>query len=137
MSWTRTTRTWHLWIGLIMSAFLLIDAGTGLILSEPWIIGYKKGKPAAAAPAPAAAVDKAPAGTAGGELRPPAPAAGPTDKAAKLYRFFKGLHQGRVGSVNLKWLADLIAVAVILLTLTGIWMAVIRLWARSRGRGAC
>ncbi|STO36655.1 Uncharacterised protein [[Flavobacterium] thermophilum] len=35
----RKMRNLHLWIGLISSIFLLVEAVTGLLLSEPWLIG--------------------------------------------------------------------------------------------------
>lgn len=35
----KKTRRAHLWIGLIASVFIFIDALSGLILNEPWLIG--------------------------------------------------------------------------------------------------
>lgn len=32
----------HLWIGLITSIFLLVEAVTGLLLAEPWLIGEQE-----------------------------------------------------------------------------------------------
>jgi uncharacterized iron-regulated membrane protein len=32
----------HLWIGLITSIFLLMEAVTGLLLAEPWLIGQQE-----------------------------------------------------------------------------------------------
>ena len=32
-------RNIHLWTGVVLSAFIIIEALTGLIQSEPWIIG--------------------------------------------------------------------------------------------------
>jgi hypothetical protein len=32
----------HLWIGLITSIFLLVEAVTGLLLAEPWLTGQQE-----------------------------------------------------------------------------------------------
>lgn len=39
MRYTRKMRSIHLWTGIILSVFIIIEALTGLIQSEPWIIG--------------------------------------------------------------------------------------------------
>lgn len=35
----KKTRKLHLWIGLISSVFILIQSVTGLLISEPWLVG--------------------------------------------------------------------------------------------------
>ncbi|GMB08778.1 PepSY-associated TM helix domain-containing protein [Thermolongibacillus altinsuensis] len=37
----KKTRNLHLWIGLICSVFLLLEATTGLLLTERWLMGMK------------------------------------------------------------------------------------------------
>lgn len=32
----------HLWVGLILAVFLVIEAITGLILAEPWLVGQSQ-----------------------------------------------------------------------------------------------
>ncbi|ANB60036.1 pepSY-associated TM helix family protein [Anoxybacillus amylolyticus] len=39
----RKMRNVHLWIGLITSLFLFIEAGTGLLLTERWLMGSSSG----------------------------------------------------------------------------------------------
>jgi uncharacterized iron-regulated membrane protein len=38
----QTARKIHLWVGLILSLVLLIEAVTGLILAETWITGQQR-----------------------------------------------------------------------------------------------
>lgn len=45
MKYIRFMRSLHLWLGLILTVFLLVEAVTGLILSEPTIIGINKAQP--------------------------------------------------------------------------------------------
>jgi uncharacterized iron-regulated membrane protein len=37
----KKTRNLHLWVGLICSVFLLLEATTGLLLTERWLMGVK------------------------------------------------------------------------------------------------
>jgi hypothetical protein len=47
-----------------------------------------------------------------------------------VFKLAKGLHQGRLGEWNIKWLIDLAAIGMIILTLTGIYIAIPLLRAR-------
>ncbi|MDP4084367.1 MAG: PepSY-associated TM helix domain-containing protein [Bacillota bacterium] len=38
----KKVRRAHLWIGLIASVFLFVEAFTGLILNEPWLVGQSQ-----------------------------------------------------------------------------------------------
>ena len=38
----RKVRRAHLWIGLIASVFIFIEALTGLLMTEPWLIGQSE-----------------------------------------------------------------------------------------------
>ncbi|UUZ85897.1 PepSY domain-containing protein [Paenibacillus sp. P26] len=38
----RKYRQLHLWIGLICSVFILVESVTGLLLSEPWLMGSQQ-----------------------------------------------------------------------------------------------
>lgn len=44
----------------------------------------------------------------------------------------RGLHEGRIGNTNVKWLIDLIAVALMILTGTGIYLSIKVLAAESK-----
>jgi hypothetical protein len=48
--------------------------------------------------------------------------------------FIHGLHEGRIGSTNVKWLADVAAVGLMILTLTGISLSIQTLRAQNRSR---
>lgn len=39
MRYYRKIRNIHLWTGAVLSVFIIIEALTGLVQSEPWIIG--------------------------------------------------------------------------------------------------
>lgn len=39
--------------------------------------------------------------------------------------FAKGLHQGKIGNLDLKWLVNLAGLGIIVLTLTGIYMSIV------------
>jgi hypothetical protein len=43
--------------------------------------------------------------------------------SGSLTGFIKGLHQGQIGTMNIKWLIDLVAVAMMFLTGTGIYLS--------------
>lgn len=123
----------HLWVGLILAVLILIEAVTGLILAEPWLVGQDKtqrpqveqsqrteqlNKPGDKNAAPGgqfATMDKKPA-------------------ASSAFGLAKGLHQGKLGTLNLKWLASLTAIGLIILTLTGLYIAIPLLKARRRNR---
>lgn len=36
----------------------------------------------------------------------------------------RGLHEGRIGTTNIKWLIDLVAIALMALTGTGIYLSI-------------
>ncbi len=119
----------HLWVGLILAAVLIIEAVTGLILAEPGWFGQTKGRP----PGLAAAQEQAPEAA-----RQGAPRGGQQPGAAQgtfsLYSLAKGLHQGKVGGMNLGWVVDISAVGLVVLSLSGVYMAVPLLRARRRRR---
>jgi hypothetical protein len=182
----KKTRSLHLWIGLISSVFILIQSVTGLLISEPWLIGGESrggfppgGMPAAmasgaAGTANAGATDAATAasGTAASDANGTAgaavgtngngQAAGATDNSAAqgaaggfagdqngrgmnrdsgsggegggLVGFVKQLHEGMINGTSFKFVVDLTAIAMIILTSTGILLSVRTLRAQSRQR---
>lgn len=133
-------RQLHLWIGLFASILILIEAVTGLLMVEPWLIGANK-------PAPeqrvqqGGPVDGGATVREGGEYaRPAGPKAlqdldpGTAGRQNSLIGLIKGLHAGRIGNMNLHLFLDLVAVALIILTTTGIVLSINTLKAQSAAR---
>ncbi|MEI7026341.1 PepSY-associated TM helix domain-containing protein [Paenibacillus sp. y28] len=165
----KKTRQLHLWIGLVTSIFILMQAVTGLLMSEPWLIGMsggEGGRPAmtagtnagaaqgfgqqpagsasgaqsadtsAAQPSAATANTSTDAqGTAGGRTVMQQPGQGPDQGgSSSAMRIIKGLHEGKIGGTNIKWLIDLTAVGMMILTVTGISLSIKALRAQAKGR---
>lgn len=106
----KRTRQIHLWIGLVCSVFILVQAVTGLLLMEPWLIGGgKEGVPGQR-------------GQMGGE-------------GGGNVGFIKNLHAGKIGNTDIGWLIDLGAIGLIILTVTGITMSIKILKAQRIRRG--
>lgn len=127
----------HLWIGLITSIFLLVEAVTGLLLSEPWLIGQQKREEhRALIPSDGNSVRSLPSGDmrgfseSGGMEERVRDAGGSPDSLAGIIR---GLHEGRIGQWDVSWAIDIAAIAIILLTVSGIYLS-IRLLAVQRNR---
>lgn len=109
----RKMRKLHLWIGLLTSVLLLVEAVTGLIMMEPWLIGgeaHGHGGEGGRRPE--------------GELPPGVGGASVVSTAFSLQRFIRNLHAGRIGNIDITWLTDLAAVSIIVLTVTGIYLSI-------------
>lgn len=138
-------RQLHLWIGLLCSVLILVESVTGLLLSEPWLMG---GEERTEKRVPFQVSSNRASGSAvpdGSSL----PTASPAERSQEegfqfqegkggapqgmnsLMGFIHGLHEGRIGSTNVKWVADLAAIAMIILTVTGIALSVQTLRAQS------
>lgn len=119
----RFVRKVHLWVGLALAVVLVVEAVTGLILAEPALFG-------AAKPQGAPGLERQQAGEGQGlQLRRRERAGG---AAGGVYGVAKGLHQGRVGGVDLKWLVELSGVGLVVLSATGVYMGVVILRAGRR-----
>jgi hypothetical protein len=142
----KKTRQLHLWIGLICSVFILIESITGLLLSERSLLGSGgmemrspqaisqnttdgsnaptavSGDHASDITAPAGTVDQSQAAPSQGNGQ--AFKGGAEGGANSLLGIIKGLHEGRIGSTNVKWLVDLTAIGMIFLTVTGITLSI-------------
>ena len=144
-------RNLHLWIGLITSILILVESITGLLLSEPWLLGGSsmehRGMPASGFTQQQAqgkqstqgtqtdqATATAPNGDAAGSQQSATPAAGsqgfrgeggaPGEKGGTgLAGFIRQLHEGRIGGTDLKIFADITALSMIFLTTTGIYLS--------------
>lgn len=130
----RKTRQLHLWIGLICSVFIFIEAVTGLLLLEPQLIGggggggvrggppmmqqqqQQQGDANASAPGPRANAGGFPPNGFRGPGRGDAAGA----NGAGAIGFIRNLHQGRIGSTDIKWVMDIAAIGMMILTITGI-----------------
>ncbi|SMC79101.1 PepSY-associated TM helix domain-containing protein [Sporomusa malonica] len=109
----------HMWIGLILAIVLLIEAVTGLILAEPWIVG-QQGKPQMPQASPQSNIEQGTAPTTRG-VEPPFK---PASNEFNAFGFAKGLHQGKVGGFELKWIVDFSAIGLIILTVTGVYLSI-------------
>lgn len=118
----QAVRKVHLWVGLVLAVVLLVEAVTGLILAEPGWFGEVKQKP----PGIQAVPQAAPQG-AQGQAAPER-----AKSATSVYGLAKGLHQGKVGSMDLTWVVDASAVGLAVLTVTGVYLAVPVLRAKRR-----
>ncbi|KQX66363.1 hypothetical protein ASD40_28120 [Paenibacillus sp. Root444D2] len=73
---------------------------------------------------PSAAGDQRTSGAMQGN-RPAFNGPGPgQDGANSLTGFIKGLHEGKIGNTNVKWLVDIAAISMIFLTITGIILSI-------------
>ncbi|GEN33533.1 PepSY-associated TM helix domain-containing protein [Aneurinibacillus danicus] len=136
-------RQLHLWIGLLTSFFILIEAITGLLLSEPWLIGMDKGerrpgmeqrasfstREKGSLPSQSTNQSESVLSQAGkpGAISPEEDRGG-----FGLMGFIRGLHEGRIGGTNVKILVDITAIGLIILTVTGITLSIQIVRAQSR-----
>jgi hypothetical protein len=102
----KNSRQLHVWIGLLCSVLILIESITGLLLSEPWLMGMDGKR----------------------EMKPPRAVlvngSGLPEGGNNLMGIVRELHEGRIGGMDVTWLADLAAVAMIILTVTGISLSI-------------
>jgi len=128
-------RNLHLWIGLLTSFLILIEAVTGLLMVEPWLIGA--GRPAAEH---RATLEKTAAGEVSVEAGFGSGGMGagrrfnPAGQGNSIMSFVKNLHSGRIGGTDVSLLLDIIAVGLIILTITGMVLSVKALKTNSGGR---
>ncbi|WP_028986802.1 PepSY-associated TM helix domain-containing protein [Thermicanus aegyptius] len=148
----RKFRQAHLWIGLISSILLFIEAGTGLLLTEPWLLGQPSGERFEFR-------DQVPLdqmrsqtgiqeGTQNGAQNPSGTIHNNSSSRSERFRYpdgtmggrfgnsllaiVRGIHSGRIGNVDIRWLIDLSAVSILFLTATGIYLSIKTLRARRK-----
>jgi hypothetical protein len=110
-------RQLHVWIGLLCSVLILMESITGLLLSEPWLIGMEGRE-----------------GMRGHHGSPEGFQSAPPQGGNSLMGLVRQLHEGRIGGMDVKWLADLAAVSMIILTVTGITLSINTLRAQRISR---
>lgn len=142
MKWSRQL---HLWIGLICTLFILIEAVTGFFMLEPGLLGGTGGPPMQAARhaatdgnASSAVSDGTTNAAADGQrMQTQAPEGRrPEDKegGGGAMGFIKNLHKGKIGSADITLLLDITAVGMVVLCITGILLSIRVLGAQRRSR---
>jgi len=141
----KKTRKAHLWIGLICSIFILIESVTGLLMNEPWLIGqtqmegnkgnfqpgqFNRGAMQQGTTTNSGQTQAQAGRNANGQTGqtaqnqfPSRPGAGGEGGTTSITGIIRGLHEGKIGTTNVKWLVDLVAIALIFLTGSGIYLS--------------
>lgn len=115
-------RQLHLWIGLFTSLLILIEAITGLIMAEPWLIGANHPPAEQNAYSEKVNMNDSYRGTSPGEGQ--APQDGNFSNNNNLMGVIRNLHQGRINNTDVSVLLDMAAIGLILLSITGIILTV-------------
>jgi hypothetical protein len=149
----------HLWIGLIASIFIFVEALTGLLMNEPWLVGQSQavsgranfqlgqfyqgqnGQGNSTGAGQASSQVQGQGATSGngqvqgrGGFRRNANFTGFGRNAGSqgILGTIRNLHEGRIGNTNVKWLLDLVALAMMALTATGVYLSINVLRAESK-----
>lgn len=130
------SRKLHLWIGLLTSFIILIEAITGLLLLEPGLMGVDK-------PAQHQRVEMNNATTESqAGLQQNSQGKGQQagrqlhlgNEGSSVMGFVKNLHAGRIGNTDVSILMEIMAIGLIILTITGMTMSIKILKAQSTRR---
>lgn len=143
----------HLWIGLIASVLIFMESITGLLMNEPWLIGqsqveggrgnfqpgqfnqrqFNQGQAGQGTGQNSGQANSQMQGQANGQFQGPPGfgnngnfsfrARGEGMGQGSILSTIRGLHEGRIGNTNIKWLIDLTAIAMIFLTGSGIYLS--------------
>jgi hypothetical protein len=122
----KKNRQLHLWIGLTCSLFILVQSITGLLVTEPWLIGKRDEhrnhtNQQVISTSDHGSISSAKNGQSDQK-----------DNQNNLLHIIKDLHEGKIGEVNVKIFIDISAVAMILLTITGIILSIKTLQAQNK-----
>ena len=118
-------RQLHLWIGLFTSLLILIEAITGLIMIEPWLVGANHPPTEQSVQSEKAKI--------GDSIRVVAPVEGLAPQGGdygnvhnknNLMGFIRNLHQGRINNTDVSVFLDIAAIGLIILSTTGILLSV-------------
>lgn len=138
----------HLWIGLIASIFIFAEALTGLLMNEPWLVGQSQAsvgrsnfQPGQFYQGQNGQGNSAGSGQASGQFQ----GQGSNGQfqgrgsfrgngnfngfrrnggAQGILGTIRNLHEGRIGNTDVKWLLDLVAIAMMALTGTGVYLSI-------------
>jgi len=165
----RKMRNLHLWIGLITSIIILMEAVTGLMLAHPSLMGMESRAPIIEGNSRTTSSDddsistsdqgqitanqstlttnesssnqnsvvsNAPSSSLEGKTQSDtiAPRRGGSrnqEADNSLMGLVKGLHEGKLGNLNITWVIDLAAISMIVLTISGMYLS-IRILRRQR-----
>ncbi|MBI0576988.1 PepSY domain-containing protein [Neobacillus cucumis] len=143
----KKTRRAHLWIGLIASIFIFMESLTGLLMNEPWLIGQTQGEGIRGNFQPgefnqqfsqgsnsqgSGQASGQPGMNNNGQFQGRRGFGGNRNFNPGMFKgesqgmmgIIRGLHEGRIGTTNIKWLIDLVAIALMALTGTGIYLSI-------------
>ncbi len=125
MKYLKVMRSLHLWLGLFLTVFLLIEAVTGLILSQPSIIGIGK----AQHPSQIVQIGEENKTFAIQQIDSESDYksighAKQVSGDVSILVFIKQLHQGIIHSENFRWIVEIVAIGIIILTLTGVYLSI-------------
>ncbi|GAB6181828.1 hypothetical protein JCM14036_31470 [Desulfotomaculum defluvii] len=118
----RKSRQLHLWIGLLTSFIILIESITGLLLLEPRLMGVN----GPVHQQQRMKMEQA-AMTTQGELQEESQVGrqlDPVNQGGRIMGFVKNIHKGKIGNTDVSFLMELMAVGLIILTITGMTMSI-------------
>ncbi len=121
-------RDLHLWIGLFTSLLILIEAITGLLMLEPWLMGIDNTVSEQRGMHRNQSMDQSIAENIDGENFKP------SSHGNGILSVVRSIHAGRIGNTDLSLLLDIVAIVLIILTITGMIMSIKILKARRSTR---
>ncbi|WML44124.1 PepSY-associated TM helix domain-containing protein [Neobacillus sp. PS3-40] len=163
----RKVKRAHLWIGLIASVLIFIEAFSGLLMNEPWLIGqterglleggqgfgargnfqtgqFNQGQNFQGSTSQDAGKGTFGNGQTQGQNRFRGNGQfqgrfGGQDGAklgnqSSFMGILRSLHEGKFGNVNIKWLMDLAALAMMFLTGSGVYLSIKILRAEKKSK---
>lgn len=126
----RKSRQLHLWIGLLTSFIILIESITGLLLLEPGLMGVDRQVQQHMRMEQMAMTTQ-------GEPQEKLQAERqlhPANQGSGIMGFVKNLHKGKIGNADVSFLMEIMAIGLIILTITGMTMSIKILKAQSLRR---
>ncbi len=120
----RKIRNLHLWIGLFTSLLILIEAITGLLMLEPWLMGINNTMPEQREMHRNQGMGQAIAEDIEEEEMVSNKNFRPAGQRNSMLGIVKSLHTGRIGNTDVSLLLDIVAIGLIILTVTGMIMSI-------------
>lgn len=122
----KKTRQAHLWIGLISSVLILMESITGLLLTEPWLMGGKEKE--------GIRVEQHMRNSSSPSQQMPQKFKEKKGNTNSFSGFVKQLHTGRIGNTDISWALDITSIAMIFLTASGIYLSIKILMAQRKSK---